>query len=449
MYARIKPLLDREGILALAELPSEELIKKAEEYRRRLCELTDAVKAYPTTSGRGALVLALRSLGVGSGDEVVIPALTCTGVADAVLSLGAVPHLCDVSPRTLSLRPAGLRRILAKKKTRAVVDSPLLGTVPQMEEAADVCNVTGVPLVVDVAQSVGCRRLDRTLAAYGEMAVISTNVDKPFTTGRGGALLVMDRNLTRAVDEHYLPCETQRSREEVKILKGLAISDRLFSRENYESFTSIDLGFAYAAAEGDAYDLTDLLLGAAGDRAALKAKTSADKLSPVESLSFWGRLKRRFNPSSAVPDVGLSEKLGPLLSSVGGLHVERLDEEGERRRRLAEIIDRELNGFPAVEAAYWKLDEDDLAWPLRYPVLLNDYREKVNVVTRCSRAGYEVGSFVYPRPLSGQFPYFKLSRYAGRYLRGAWRTAAGMVNLPLHPEITPEGAQKVARAIKR
>jgi dTDP-4-amino-4,6-dideoxygalactose transaminase len=448
MYARIKPLLDREGIAALAGLPSEKLIKKAEGYRRRLCELTGAVKAYPTTSGRGALVLALMSLGVGPGDEVVIPALTCTGVADAVLSLGAVPHLCDVSPRTLSLRPAGLRRILARKKTRAVVDSPLLGTVPQMEETADVCSVTGVPLIADVAQSVGCRRMDRTLAAYGQMAVVSTNVDKPFTTGRGGVLLVMDRNLTGAVDSYYLPCGTQRSAEEVKILKGLAISDRLFSRENYEPFISIELGFAYAAAEGDAYDLADLLVGAAGDRAALKARASADKLMPVESLSFWGRLRRRFNPSSAVPDVAPSEKLGPLLSSVGGLHVERLVEEGERRRQLAEIIDRELTGFPAVEAAYWGLDENDSAWPLRYPVLLNDYSEKVNVVKRCSEAGYEAGGFVYPRPLSGQFPYFKLSRYAGRHLRGAWRTAAGMVNLPLHSEITPDGARKVARAIK-
>ncbi|UCE26501.1 MAG: DegT/DnrJ/EryC1/StrS family aminotransferase [Candidatus Coatesbacteria bacterium] len=448
MYARIKPLLDSEGVLALAELPSEELIKIAEEYRRRLCELTGAAKAYTVTSGRGALVLALRSLGVDPGDEVVIPALTCTGVADAVLSLGAVPHLCDVSPRTLSLRPAGLKRILARKKTRAVVDSPLLGTVPQMEETADVCNVTGVPLVVDVAQSVGCTRLGKNLASYGQMAIISTNIDKPFTTGRGGALLVMSGKLTPGTDAYYLPCGTQKPDEEVKALKGLAISDRLLSSENYEPFTSIDLGFAYAAAEGDAYDLTDLLLGAAGDRAAAKAKAAADKLMPVERLSYWGRFKRRFNPSSAVPGIGPPEKLGPLLSSVGGLHLELLEEEGERRRRLADIIDRELTGFPATEAAYWDLDESDSAWPLRYPVLLNDYRERVNVVTRCSKAGYEVGNFIYPRPLSNHFPYFKLSRYAGRYLRGAWRTAAGMVNLPLHHEMTPGDAEKVARVLK-
>jgi dTDP-4-amino-4,6-dideoxygalactose transaminase len=449
MYARIKPLLDKEGILSLVELPSEDLIKRAEGYRRRLCDLTGAVKAYTMASGRGALVLALRALGIGSGDEVAIPALTCTGVADAVLSVGAIPFLCDISPRTLSVRSAVLRRLLPRKKTRAVVDSPLLGTVPQMEEIADVCGVAGVPLIIDVAQSVACRRSSKALSSYGQLAVISTNVDKPFTTGRGGALLVMDRNLTGAVDEHYLPFKTQNAREEMLILKGLAISERIFSKENYQSFTSIDLGFAYAVAEGDAYDLTDLLLGEAGDRAAAKAVASAKKLMPVESYSLWDRLKRRFHPSSAVPDVGQMNKLGPLLSSVGDLHIRHLEKEGERRRALAEIIERELTGYPPVEAAYWELDEDDLAWPLRYPALLNDYRDKVNVVTRCFRAGFEVGSFIYPRPLSGQFPYFKLSRYAGRYLRGAWRVAAGIINLPLHREITSGDAEKIAWTIKR
>jgi dTDP-4-amino-4,6-dideoxygalactose transaminase len=449
VYARIKPLLDPEGILSLTGLSSEELIRRAEVYRKRLCELTGAVKSYPTVSGRTALSLALRSLGIGPGDEVVIPALTCPAVADAVLSLGAVPHLCDISPRTLSIRPNSLRRILSKKRAKAVVDAPLLGVVPRMEETAKVCSVAGVPLIVDVAQSFSCKRLGKSLASYGVMAVLSTNVDKPFTTGRGGALLVMDRGYIGNVDGNYLPFETQKNSEGINILKGLAVSYKMFSRENYKRFASINLGFAYAAAEGDAYELEDLLLTEVSDKAAGKIKTSAEKLRPVENLSLWDRFKRRFWPSTAVPEVGRGSKLSPILSSVGALHIEYLEKERERRRELAGLIERELTGYPAVEAAYWESGEDDEAWPLRYPLLLNDYRDKVNVVTRCFRAGYEVGGFVYPRPLSGQFPYFKLSRYSGRYLRGAWRVAAGMINLPLHSEITADDAKRMSRAIKR
>lgn len=448
MYARIKPLLDKKGILSLTELSPEELIKRAEEYRRRLRDLTGAVKAYPLTSGRAALALALRALGVRPGDEVVIPALTCPAVADAVISIGGIPYLCDVSPRTLSIRPKNLRRVLARKKSRAVIDAPLLGTVPPMGETADICETAGVPLVIDVAQSFGCRREGKALASFGQLAIVSTNVDKPFTTGRGGVLLAMDGNIVPRTDELYLPLETQEREEEMTILKGLAIAYRLFSKENYESFASIDLGLIYSYAEGDAYDLEDLLFGEAGGRAAARAKASAEKLTPVKKNRFWRRLKLRFKPSTAVPDIGPLNKLGSTLSAVGALHLKRFEIEGDRRRELVGVYNREFIGYHAVDPVNWAAKNKDTAWPLRYAVLLNDYRDKESLISRCAGAGYEVGSFVYPRPLSGQFPYFKLSRYAGRRLKGAWRIAAGMVNLPLHSEITPDDVGKIAEAIK-
>ena len=67
---------------------------------------------------------------------------------------------------------------------------------------------------------------------------------------------------------------------------------------------------------------------------------------------------------------------------------------------------------------------------------------------RLAAEGYEAGPFIYPRPISGQFPYYKLARHTGKYLRGAWRAAAALVNLPLHAGVGEEDARRMAAALR-
>jgi len=405
-----------------------------------------AARAYALSSGRAAMALALRALGIGAGDDVAIPAFTCPAVADAVLSLGAIPHLVDVSPRHFGLEGRSLRRVLARGRTRAAVAAPLYGCVPPREEVAAALAEYGLPWIEDIAQAFGSRRGGAAAGSAAPLAVLSTNFDKPYTTGRGGVLVVNDAGLADDVDRLVSRLPLQSEAEAELILKGLVISDYLFEAEAYEPFISVELGYRYAEAEGDAYALGQL----ARDGAAVAARhalAAKDRLMPESKGPFLRRLLRWFYPRSAVPRLGEASRLAPLLAAVGSRHLEAVAADGERRRRLAVLLDDIFADDDDIRGPVWG-GADDEPWPIRYPAFVRDWERRPDVMKRLAEAGYEAGPFIYPRPLSGQFPYYKLSRLTGRYLRGAWRAAAAVVNLPLHAGVTEEDVRRMAEAMR-
>lgn len=439
--------MDYAGLRELAAAGPPAWAGARQRYEAALAARLGAARVFALSSGRGALHLALQAAGVGPGDEVAIPALTCPAVADAVLALGAVPHLVDVSPRHFGVDPHSLRRVLARRRTRAAVVAPLFGGVPPQDEAAELFASYGVPWVEDVAQAFGSTRAGKPAGTAAPLATISTNFDKPFTTGRGGALVVNDaayiENAARLAGE----LEPQTDAEAEVVLKGLAIGDRLMDVVSYRPFVSVDLGFLYAAARGDAYALVDLCGEEAAAEAVREALAARDQLMPERRPSFPARLVRWFFPRSAVPRLEATRVLAPLLAEVGFLHLAAVDAEGERRRALARVLDDALADEGAARGPSWG-GPDDSPWPIRYPAFLRDPGRRDEVVRRLAAEGYEAGPFIYPRPISGQFPYYKLARHTGKYLRGAWRAAAALVNLPLHAGVGEEDARRMAAALR-
>jgi len=441
---RLKPDVNYDRLAALVAGPRPGAAARAS-YEEALRAHFGAARVYALSSGRGALLVALRALGVGFRDEVALPALTCAAVADAVLALGGVPHLVDVSPRHFGMAIHSLRRVLAGGRTRAVVVAPLFGICPPQLEMEATLAASGVPWVEDIAQGFGGRRAGRPVGAAAPLAVLSTNFDKPFTTGRGGALVVNDASYVDAVDALVAGLPEQGDAEAVMVLKGLVIADRLFDAATYEPFLSYDVGYRYAAAEGDAYDW-DGLLGAEGDVAAGHARRAADRLM-AEPARGWGRrLARWFFPRSAVPPLEPGSRLSPLLAAVGEAHLGAVAAAGERRRRLAARLDEAWADHALLRGPAWA-EPGDEPWPIRYPAFVRDADRRPALIVRLRDAGVEAGPFVYPRPLSGQFPYYKLARHAGRYLRGAWRAAAALLNLPLHAAVTDADVARMAEVI--
>jgi dTDP-4-amino-4,6-dideoxygalactose transaminase len=443
---RLKPFVDYGALAELLAADDDARAAAAAAYEETLRAHFGAARVYALSSGRAALALGLRALGIGAGDDVAIPAFTCSAVADAVLSVGAIPHLVDVSPRHFGLEARSLRRVLARGRTRAAVTAPLFGTVPPAEEIEGLFAEHGVPWIEDIAQAFGSRRGGKAAGAAAPLAVLSTNFDKPYTTGRGGVLVVNDAALAEKADRLVSRLPVQSDAEAEVILKGLVISDFLFDEETYEPFVSVELGYLYAAAEGDAYALGQLVAegGAVAARHALAAR---EKLMPETKGPLVRRLVRWFFPRSAVPGVGEMSRLAPLLAAVGGRHLPTVAADGERRRRLAATLDDIFAENRNVRAPLWG-GADDEPWPIRYPAFVRDWERRPDVIKRLAAAGYEAGPFIYPRPLSGQFPYYKLSRLSGRYLRGAWRAAAAVVNLPLHAGVDEEDARRMAEAMR-
>lgn len=163
-------------------------------FERLLEERTGRAYATAVSSGTTALEIVLSALGIGPGDEVVVPALTFAAPAAAVLTVGAVPVLCDIDPDSWTIDPDAAGALLTAR-TKALVAVDLMGHPCDYERLARL----GVPVVEDAAQAHGARTAQGPAGSFGVASVFSFHVNKAVTSGEGGAVLTDDPELADAV----------------------------------------------------------------------------------------------------------------------------------------------------------------------------------------------------------------------------------------------------------
>ncbi|WP_062213925.1 DegT/DnrJ/EryC1/StrS aminotransferase family protein [Streptomyces sp. NBRC 109706] len=162
---------------------------------RELAAVSGAEEVVLCGSGTGALTMALAAVGVGVGDEVLVPALGCAPLAAAVVSLGAVPVFADVNPGTLTMDPADAEARVTGR-TRAVLPAHLFATMADMPRFVDLAKRYGLRLVEDSAVAQGAVLRGRPAGRWGEIGIFSFVQVKSFgMPGEGGALLTDDPRL--------------------------------------------------------------------------------------------------------------------------------------------------------------------------------------------------------------------------------------------------------------
>jgi pyridoxal phosphate-dependent aminotransferase EpsN len=153
--------------------------------------------AVALTSGTAAMHLGLRLLGVGPGDEVIVPTLTFVASVNPIQYLGARPVLVDSDPATWMLDPGLLAKALADRVARgvrpkAVVPVHLYGQSADMDPILEACSRYDVPVLEDAAEALGTTYKGRPAGSLGEVGVFSFNGNKIITT-TGGGMLVAQR----------------------------------------------------------------------------------------------------------------------------------------------------------------------------------------------------------------------------------------------------------------
>lgn len=158
--------------------------------------------ALATTSGTAALHLALRVLGVGPGDDVLVSTLTFCASVNPILYQGARPVLVDSEPRSWNMDPALLAEELERRGREgrlpaAVVVVHLYGQVADMDPILEACRRWEVPLVEDAAEGLGAIHhgrdgISRPAGSTGDMAIFSFDGSKMITTSMGGMLVSRD-----------------------------------------------------------------------------------------------------------------------------------------------------------------------------------------------------------------------------------------------------------------
>lgn len=160
-------------------------------FERRFEQFLGGCHATTVCNGTTALHLALLALGIGPGDEVLVPTLTYIASVNMIAHVGATPVLVDSEASTWQMDPEDLRRKITSR-TRAVLAVHLYGQSCDMDKLVAICEEKRLWLVEDCAEAFGSSYGGRNLGTFGDIATFSFFGNKTITTGEGG--MVVSRN---------------------------------------------------------------------------------------------------------------------------------------------------------------------------------------------------------------------------------------------------------------
>ena len=198
---QMKPDFEEDDVQAVADcVRSTWLLEgpRTEAFERALAEYVGVLYATAVPSCTVALAVSLMALGIGPGDEVIVPDLTFVGTANAVSLAGATPVLADVQSGTIGLDPDALESAITQR-TRAIMPVWFNGREPGMEMILSVAQAHGLAIVEDAACALGSRTNGKHAGTFGNMGCFSFNTTKIITTGTGGLIVTDDPELHERV----------------------------------------------------------------------------------------------------------------------------------------------------------------------------------------------------------------------------------------------------------
>jgi len=164
---------------------------KGMEFERRFAEWQGSRYAISTATGTAALHVALGALGIGPGDEVIVPSYTFIATSFSVLQAGAIPRFADVNLEDHCISVASAEK-LVNERTRAIIPVHLYGNVCDMDPLLDFARRRNLFVIEDNAEAFGGAYKGRKTGTWGDMAACSFCQNKTFTTGGEGGMLTTD-----------------------------------------------------------------------------------------------------------------------------------------------------------------------------------------------------------------------------------------------------------------
>ncbi len=173
---------------------------KAKELERELEKKLNVKHAQLTTSGTTALNVALAVLGVGAGDEVIMPTFTFVASFESILNAGATPILVDIDD-TLTLDPKSVEAAITSK-TKVVMPVHMCGSMADLDALKAICDKHDIFLLEDACQAYAGTYKGKALGTIGNVGCFSFDYVKTITCGEGGALIMNDEKLAIHADQY-------------------------------------------------------------------------------------------------------------------------------------------------------------------------------------------------------------------------------------------------------
>src|ERR1700675_4951105 len=200
LIVQIEPWVDQAELNELTRVINSTFLVEHEltrEFELMTAELTGAKHAIAVCNGTMALFTCLKAMGIGPGDEVIVPNFTFIASANAVILAGAVPVLCEVLEDTFCIDTAKAERHVTSI-TKAIMPVHLYGQSADMQKVMAFAKQHRLLVLEDAADGIGVRYDGRHVGTFGNMGILSYYGNKTITCGEGGVVLTNDDALAKA-----------------------------------------------------------------------------------------------------------------------------------------------------------------------------------------------------------------------------------------------------------
>jgi|LGOV01.1.fsa_nt_gb dTDP-4-amino-4,6-dideoxygalactose transaminase len=193
MIFHSRPTLDQNDFDTVLDVLKSGHIVQGEQvagFEEALSSFISVRNGVAVSSGTAALHLSLLALGVGKGDEVIMPSYVCAALLNALLYVNAVPVVADIDRLTFNIDVDDLKKRITEK-TKAIIVPHIFGLPAEIDEIV----LLGIPVIEDCAQSIGARYQGRYTGSFGVCSIFSFYATKMLATGEGGMILSDDDRL--------------------------------------------------------------------------------------------------------------------------------------------------------------------------------------------------------------------------------------------------------------
>jgi dTDP-4-amino-4,6-dideoxygalactose transaminase len=378
--------------------------KEVADFEKDLASYLGAKKVFAVNSGRTALYLALRSLGLKCGENVIVPAYSCAIVFEVILRLGLKPTLVDVDPETYNINCELIPKAITSK-TKAIIPVHLFGRPCEMKQIMEIASEYDLFVIEDAAQALGAEYKGMKIGTFGDLAIFSFGPGKSITSGEGGAIIINNTGLINKVVENLSSLPDPNLGWYLRVIKNM-VAMKVFSNQSFYGFIR---------------DYLERRL----NRTDKQILFNCLRLSNEDSKNLY-------------PTIKLA-KLPSLSAKIARLQLKKVDDLNKKRIRNALILTKLLSKI--VDYVHLpKMNGEVKSTFTRYPIrLLLNLNARDQIKKRLIKKGVDV-----------ETPYHYLVDYI-RYFNGFYPqtevACKNIITLPTHPCLTLKDLHKIAIAL--
>jgi dTDP-4-amino-4,6-dideoxygalactose transaminase len=227
----------KSGRWAISSYYTPGTVLKEREFGRAFADFLGAKFCIPVASGSASLEMAMEALGIGAGDEVIIPSLTWVADAAAVMNVNAIPIFVDIDPATLCICASTIEAAITPR-TRAVIAVHLYGCLCDLDAIVPLCRNKGIHLIEDCSHVHGARWRGKAAGTHGAIGCFSTQHTKLLPAGEGGVAVTDSPDLKRKLEQLKSNSRVYTDHPEVGKLEIEWAGDIMGSNYNLSEFQS-------------------------------------------------------------------------------------------------------------------------------------------------------------------------------------------------------------------